>query len=92
MVPDEGFEPPTFALQERCTTTVLIRPNSPAGNTEFGAPQPVLRLAVWFGSDRDIVDQPHATNPGGSQKAGGVIQVLRRFQHRGTAQFQIIHL
>ena len=25
MVPDEGFEPPTFGLQNRCTTTVLIR-------------------------------------------------------------------
>ncbi len=26
MVPDEGLEPPTFGLQNRCTTTVLIRP------------------------------------------------------------------
>ena len=25
MVPDEGLEPPTFGLQNRCTTTVLIR-------------------------------------------------------------------
>ena len=24
-VPDEGFEPPTFGLQNRCTTAVLIR-------------------------------------------------------------------
>jgi hypothetical protein len=26
MVPAEGFEPPTFGLQNRCTTTVLSRP------------------------------------------------------------------
>ena len=26
MVPDEGIEPPTFGLQNRCTTAVLIRP------------------------------------------------------------------
>ena len=25
MVPDEGFEPPTFGLQNRCSTTELIR-------------------------------------------------------------------
>ena len=25
MVPDEGIEPPTFGLQNRCTTAVLIR-------------------------------------------------------------------
>jgi hypothetical protein len=25
LVPDEGFEPPTFGLQNRCTATVLIR-------------------------------------------------------------------
>ncbi len=24
-VPDEGIEPPTFGLQNRCTTAVLIR-------------------------------------------------------------------
>jgi hypothetical protein len=26
LVPAEGFEPPTFGLQNRCTTTVLSRP------------------------------------------------------------------
>ena len=25
-MPGEGFEPPTFGLQNRCTTTVLTRP------------------------------------------------------------------
>ena len=25
VVPDEGLEPPTFGLQNRCTTAVLIR-------------------------------------------------------------------
>ena len=27
MVPGEGFEPPTFGLQHRCTTAVLTRPD-----------------------------------------------------------------
>jgi hypothetical protein len=26
LVPGEGFEPPTFGLQNRCTTAVLTRP------------------------------------------------------------------
>ena len=26
MVPDEGIEPPTFGLQNRCSTAELIRP------------------------------------------------------------------
>jgi hypothetical protein len=26
VVPGEGFEPPTFGLQNRCTATVLTRP------------------------------------------------------------------
>ena len=29
MVPGEGFEPPTFGLQNRCTTTVLTRRPAP---------------------------------------------------------------
>jgi hypothetical protein len=29
MVPGEGFEPPTFGLQNRCTATVLTRPTNP---------------------------------------------------------------
>jgi hypothetical protein len=28
LVPGEGFEPPTFGLQNRCTATVLTRPAS----------------------------------------------------------------
>ena len=27
MVPDEGIEPPTFGLQNRCSTAELIRPS-----------------------------------------------------------------
>lgn len=29
MVPDEGIEPPTFGLQNRCSTAELIRPWAP---------------------------------------------------------------
>ena len=28
-MPGEGFEPPTFGLQNRCTTAVLTRPSEP---------------------------------------------------------------
>jgi hypothetical protein len=28
MVPDEGIEPPTFGLQNRCSTAELIRRNA----------------------------------------------------------------
>ena len=36
LVPGEGFEPPTFGLQNRCTTTVLTRPT--------------VRIIVWQSS------------------------------------------
>ena len=39
MVPAEGFEPPTFGLQNRCTTTVLSRPAS--------ARPTAASLSVW---------------------------------------------
>src|SRR5262245_33575312 len=34
VVPGEGFEPPTFGLQNRCTTTVLTRLPIGAGPTQ----------------------------------------------------------
>ncbi len=37
MVPGEGFEPPTFGLQNRCTTTVLTR--RPWGRFSMCRPQ-----------------------------------------------------
>ena len=40
MVPAEGFEPPTFGLQNRCTTTVLSRRFSKAWR-----PKPLIVLA-----------------------------------------------
>src|SRR5947209_19528719 len=36
LVPDEGIEPPTFGLQNRCSTAELIRPAG-AGDTSRGA-------------------------------------------------------
>jgi hypothetical protein len=35
-MPGEGFEPPTFGLQNRCTTTVLTRPKSIYYNGFYG--------------------------------------------------------
>ncbi len=51
LVPDAGFEPATFGLQNRCTTTVLIR-------------QPALSLsavAVGVNAKRDHL---HCGEPG----------------------------
>tara|TARA_R110002124_G_scaffold186539_4_gene353996 strand:+ start:120 stop:401 length:282 start_codon:yes stop_codon:yes gene_type:complete len=38
MVPEEGFEPPTFGLQNRCTTTVLFRHIAFLGNLPEDTP------------------------------------------------------
>ena len=42
MVPEEGLEPPTFGLQNRCTTAVLIRPAAHVGQSTPNV-QPSLR-------------------------------------------------
>jgi hypothetical protein len=36
MVPDEGIEPPTFGLQNRCSTAELIRPSDTDSRCLFG--------------------------------------------------------
>ena len=35
-MPGEGFEPPTFGLQNRCTTAVLFRPSDTEIRCLFG--------------------------------------------------------
>jgi hypothetical protein len=45
MVPDEGIEPPTFGLQNRCSTAELIRPGDPGGLLE-GANGALIRQAL----------------------------------------------
>src|SRR5262249_39127954 len=55
MVPGEGFEPPTFGLQNRCTATVLTRlfnnlvPSRPSTNREL-APDwhPTFRVSAFW--------------------------------------------
>ncbi len=39
MVPAEGIEPPTFGLQNRCTTAVLSRRRFPVLRTDVGQPR-----------------------------------------------------
>jgi len=48
-MPGEGFEPPTFGLQNRCTTTVLTRqPASPSYHDRAAFPPLAsLRVAVY---------------------------------------------
>jgi hypothetical protein len=58
MVPAEGFEPPTYGLQNRCTTTVLSRQSARDYNRAGGAagggsvdwPVPV-RDCAWISGD-----------------------------------------
>lgn len=45
LVPGEGFEPPAFGLQNRCTTTVLTR-HQQCGFFHAGAYQVKLRRAI----------------------------------------------
>ena len=52
MVPDEGIEPPTFGLQNRCTTAVLIRRRDPhiaQGPRKQGAKRSQMEEAASFG-------------------------------------------
>jgi hypothetical protein len=49
MVPAEGFEPPTYGLQNRCTTTVLSRRGAGSYYSEPGLPAP-LRLSLRPGA------------------------------------------
>lgn len=53
MVPDEGIEPPTFGLQNRCTTTVLIRRAVSAGPSPYYQMTPNVQpsvCAIWASS------------------------------------------
>ena len=55
MVPDEGIEPPTFGLQNRCSTAELIRRRIPR-NPEWGN-----RRSLGFGASesRGALRCPH---------------------------------
>ena len=46
MMPGEGFEPPTFGLQNRCTTTVLTRQGVRRPHPDFRAAAPDRRPVV----------------------------------------------
>ena len=46
LVPDEGLEPPTFGLQNRCTTAVLTRHER--NLRELPAPSPVAALVPFL--------------------------------------------
>ena len=62
MVPAEGFEPPTFGLQNRCTTTVLSRPRAPPFASD-DAERPAFAL-------RDGRCQPRRVEGGGVGEVG----------------------
>jgi hypothetical protein len=47
LVPDEGIEPPTFGLQNRCSTAELIRHNG----SRYG-PRPSVPIAYLFWQGR----------------------------------------
>ena len=43
-LPAEGFEPPTYGLQNRCTTTVLSRHGTSPRHFTVGRPRPGNRM------------------------------------------------
>jgi hypothetical protein len=58
-MPGEGFEPPTFGLQNRCTTTVLTRLLSEAGDPkseENGDCGLIGDYIGCLGDDPDVLD------------------------------------
>ena len=67
MVPDEGIEPPTFGLQNRCSTAELIRPLDAPLDARFG------RTAISVAPAGQ--DRPHkALNPQQKGPASGGAQ------------------
>ncbi len=79
MVPDAGFEPATFGLQNRCTTTVLIRrrPSHTTNAMGFHPPDgqplmlsgsPVYTRPVAKGAIAQLVERLH-----GMQEVSGSI-------------------
>jgi hypothetical protein len=68
MVPGEGFEPPTFGLQNRCTTTVLTRHTDArvlSNRNRASAPRPILMAGqaemVWHNPLDPAEGQDHVT-------------------------------
>ncbi len=74
MVPDAGFEPATFGLQNRCTTTVLIRhfaphtTNAPGFHPLILDGSPVYMRVSRQGAIAQLVERLH-----GMQKVSGSI-------------------
>ena len=50
VVPDEGIEPPTFGLQNRCSTAELIRPDNTETRRLFGTFPAMRCLSAWSDS------------------------------------------
>src|SRR6478609_5365203 len=89
MVPAEGFEPPTFGLQNRCTTTVLSRPEAAFGSKH--AERPAFRPCNFCGQPFGIEsarlglsERPHARSR--DQRVGLVIVGLEAQPGRGAAE------
>lgn len=68
VVPGEGFEPPTFGLQNRCTTTVLTRHPQPGF---FHAETPLVKL---LSVDSVILSCRRGHEARWRRKMGGVIR------------------
>jgi hypothetical protein len=62
-MPGEGFEPPTFGLQNRCTTTVLTRPGEPDSTSEQAGNKP------------DRLECPIGSNDGRTGRARSIVLI-----------------
>jgi hypothetical protein len=63
MVPAEGFEPPTYGLQNRCTTTVLSRRGAGAHYSEGERNDLHCLIALAFISAQPAQPAPKAQHP-----------------------------
>ena len=62
MVPDEGIEPPTFGLQNRCSTAELIRLGARATSADRAG------QAVWAARGPDLAGNPRKMAPPGGRR------------------------
>jgi hypothetical protein len=80
MVPGEGFEPPTFGLQNRCTAAVLTRPNEliHRGNSRLPIDGRACCYRIYYPNASFAPGKHHHSIPEGTVDPAGGISLRRR--------------
>jgi hypothetical protein len=75
-MPAEGFEPPTYGLQNRCTTTVLSRRGAGAQYSE-GERDDVILITVAFISAQPVAKALHPIDPPRPDRVSRELRTVR---------------